>query len=84
MAGLAAGDGPRQIARVLRDVLDVAYSKALTISRTEALNAYRGAALANYRANSDVVSMWEWHADRKACDLCKAQARPALPALNAV
>ncbi len=71
--GLAAGDGPRQIARALRDVLDVAYSKALTISRTEVLNAYRGAALANYQANSDVVNMWEWHADPKACDLCKAK-----------
>lgn len=73
VTGLATGDGPRQIARVLRDVLDTASSKALTIARTETLNAYRGAALANYRANSDVVKEWEWHADPKACDECKAK-----------
>jgi len=68
--GIAAGAGPRQIARTFADALDGGRTRALTIARTEVLSAYRSAALENYRANSDVVEQWEWSADDKACDVC--------------
>jgi len=73
LSGLAAGDGPRQIARTFAGALEGGYKRAELIARTETLNAYRSAALANYQANSDVVGMWEWSADSKACDICAAK-----------
>lgn len=73
LSGLAAGDGPRQIARTFAGAIDGGYQRAELIARTETLGAYRSAALANYQANSDVVDEWEWSADSKACDECKAK-----------
>lgn len=73
LTGIAAGDGPRDIARAVRDAMSTTYDRALLIARTEILNAYRAAALANYQANSDVVRQWEWHADPTACPECLAK-----------
>jgi SPP1 gp7 family putative phage head morphogenesis protein len=73
LTGLASGAGPRQIARIFQDAIDGGYKRALLIAKTETLNAYRAAALANYQANSDVVDEWEWSADSAACDICAAK-----------
>lgn len=73
LAGLAAGDGPKAIAKTFAGAIDGGYKRALLIARTETLNAYRSAALANYHANSDVVDGWEWHADSTACPECLAK-----------
>lgn len=61
VAGLATGMGPRQLASELTQTLDsLSYGRAVTICRTESLHAANSAALANYRANSDIVTSWQW------------------------
>lgn len=72
LSGLGLGWGPRQIARQLAADMSVQLSDALRIARTESLNAYRDAALQNYRANSDVVLGWQWLAEAGACPRCAA------------
>ncbi len=71
-SGVAAGNGPRVIARQLRDTLSIPLNRALRISRTETIRVYNQAAMANYRANSDVVQEWEWSAAAgvRTCDIC--------------
>lgn len=73
-SGVALGWNPRRIASGVADDLGVSLSRALTISRTETLRAYRAAAQANYQANSDVVGEWIWSADLSAntCGMCIA------------
>ncbi len=70
--GVAAGHGPRVIARQLRDQLSIPLSRALRISRTETIRIYNQAALENYKANGDVVQEWEWSAavGARTCDEC--------------
>lgn len=70
--GVAAGHGPRVIARQLRDQLSIPLHRALRISRTETIRVYNQAAMENYRANSDVVKQWEWSAANGArtCSDC--------------
>jgi SPP1 gp7 family putative phage head morphogenesis protein len=60
LGGLAAGLNPRTVARQVRDGLGVGLARALTISRTEMLRAYREASLRNYQANAGVVAGWRW------------------------
>lgn len=79
LSGLAAGDGPRQIARTFAGTLEGGYKRAELIARTEVLGAYRSAAIANYQANSDVVNEWEWSADEAACDECAAKDGQTFP-----
>jgi len=73
-ASLAAGLGPRETARLLRRQFGVGLARALTISRTETLRAYREAMHRNYEANSDVVEGWVWHATLtpRTCAACWA------------
>lgn len=73
-AGLAAGSNPKQTARKLRSTAGLSLSRALTISRTETLRAYRTATLEGYRANSDVVTGWRWIAalSARTCPACLA------------
>lgn len=70
--GLAAGHGPRVIARQLQDQLGIPLRRALTISRTETMRVYNQAAMANYKANSDVVQQWQWSAaiGARTCEDC--------------
>ncbi len=74
MLGLSMGDGPAAIASALADALNVAYSRAMVIARTETIGAYRAAASATYQANSDVLDGWYWSADASArtCAMCLA------------
>lgn len=68
------GQGPRDVARALRDALGVSLTRALTIARTEMLRAYRTANLASYRENRHIVKGWKWMAtlDGRTCASCFA------------
>lgn len=72
ISGVGLGLGPRQTAAVVRKALDVSAVRALTIVRTEQLQAYRGASLQTYQANSDVVKGWRWRCARqtRTCAMC--------------
>lgn len=71
--GLGVGLAPRVIAQDVRKALNISAVRALAISRTEILGAYRRASQEIYRANDDVVSAWEWSAahDARVCQFCK-------------
>lgn len=70
LLGASLGEGPRQLAADLANALKIPLNRALTIARTESINAYRSAALDTYRANSDVVEGWIWSAAAGACPFC--------------
>lgn len=72
LSGVALGRNPRKIAAEVKNDVGGSLVRALTISRTETLRAYRGASLASYRANDDVVKGWRWNArlDRRTCAFC--------------
>jgi SPP1 gp7 family putative phage head morphogenesis protein len=71
--GLLLGKHPSVIAGDIRSALGGNLVRAETIARTEVLNAYRGAAIATYKANRDVLSGWEWQAEVSACPECAAK-----------
>ncbi len=62
--GVALGYNPKKIAAQMQRAMGGNLTRALTISRTETLRAYRTASLANYAANSDVVKGWRWMATK--------------------
>lgn len=70
--GMVLGYNPRKIAPLVRDALGVQLNRALTISRTEVMRAYRVAAAENYNANADVVKGWRWQAalTGNTCPVC--------------
>lgn len=70
LTGVSLGWGPRKIASKLQYDLGIQLRDALRISRTEAMNAYRGGTFDIYRANSDVVIGWEWLTSGSACPIC--------------
>lgn len=74
VTGLTLGNGPREVARAVEQSLDVPRWRALTFARDALFNAYRGAALENYRANDDVVSGYIRLADLspRTCAACIA------------
>lgn len=74
--GLVTGKSPRVVARDVRDAGGMPLNRALTISRTEQLRAYRSASLENYRANPDTIEGWVWVAklDGRTCPVCWAMA----------
>lgn len=72
--GVALGRNPRAIASEIRKGLGGNLNRALTISRTETLRAYRTATIQAYQANSDVVTGWYWRSgrSRRCCAACVA------------
>lgn len=71
--GVTLGDNPRKVARDVQDALGVERARALTISRTEGIRAYRSANLSIFQENSDVVGGWIWSAALgSACAVCTA------------
>jgi len=74
VAGVATGQNPRVIARQIRQALGGNLVRALTISRTEILRAYRESSRRSYQANSDVVKGWVWHSalGTRTCPACWA------------
>lgn len=72
--GVSLGDNPRKVAREVQDALGIERARALTISRTEMIRAYRSANLETYQANSDVCEQWRWTAAKqgRTCAVCLA------------
>lgn len=83
--GIAVGENPRQVARrmvrALEDVTDLQLSRAMTIARTEQIDAHRTAARATEVANTDVLAGWEWvaHGDERLCPACLAMHGEQFP-----
>lgn len=75
VSGVALGRHPRVIAAGMREALGGNLTRALTISRTEVMRAWRESARETYRRNADVVSGWMWWSalDRRTCASCIAQ-----------
>lgn len=74
VTGITLGNGPAAVARDVAQALDVPRWRALTFARDGLNNAYRGAALENYRANDDVVDGYIRLADLspRTCAACIA------------
>lgn len=75
IAGVATGQGPREIARLVRRDMGMSLVRALRISRNEIMRSYRSAAIVNYQANTHVVKGWQWSSalDRRTCLICWAK-----------
>lgn len=72
--GITRGSNPRVIAQEFRKAASVPLDRALTISRTETMRAYRSASLEEFRANSDVIRGWVWVSElsTRTCPACFA------------
>lgn len=76
--GIAVGENPRTTAgRIMRRTegrFNGGLTRALTIARTETLDAHRAGTKASEGANADILQDWEWHADLSArtCPSCLA------------
>jgi hypothetical protein len=74
--GISVGDNPRTAARRMLQGVEREWNggltRALTISRTEMLDAHREASAAGRRATGDVVTGWRWLAqlDTRTCPAC--------------
>jgi SPP1 gp7 family putative phage head morphogenesis protein len=72
----AVGRGihPRKSARALERATNAPLTRALTITRTETLRAYRTAASLSYEGNSEALDGWMWlsAADSRTCPACFA------------
>ena len=74
LVGLATGQNPRQIARIVRQKIGVPLARALTISRTEVLRSYRESTRRTYQANRHIIRGWRWLAAHqpRTCPACLA------------
>lgn len=72
--GIALGWGPRVTARAMRAQYGVGLTRALLISRTETLRAYRASTAQVYQANADILDGWIWVSacNRRSCGSCFA------------
>jgi hypothetical protein len=74
--GLLVGEGPRKTAAAILDRTEGAFNgglgRALTIARTETLDAHRTAAKLAHDQNSDVLRGWMWLAatSTRTCPAC--------------
>jgi SPP1 gp7 family putative phage head morphogenesis protein len=74
LEAVSLGIGPAATARKIRQALDFNQMRALMISRTETLRAYRTATLQSYQANAETVRGWYWRSARssRSCAACIA------------
>lgn len=78
VTGIAVGDNPRRVARETVRRAEGAFNggltRALTIARTEMLDAHRLAAMGVHVGNEDLVAGWVWLAqlDTRTCPSCWA------------
>jgi len=71
-SGVARGAGVRDIARDVRVASGMAQQRALLISRTEVIRAYRETSRELYE-RSPAVKGWLWWAEVNACPVCSAE-----------
>lgn len=74
ITGLATGDHPYVIARHLTRQVNIGFTRAALIARTETLRAYRESHRQTYQQNSHLVDSWVWHASLgpRTCAACLA------------
>lgn len=76
--GVAAGDNPRETAARMveraENLHNFGRSRAVTIARTETLDAYRDGARVTQDAHADVLAGWAWiaHLGPRTCRSCLA------------
>lgn len=72
-AAFGVTEGPRQVARRIRDAFGTPIKRATLIARTEMLTAYRDASIKRY-AENPLLSEWVWVAalDGRTCPVCWA------------
>ena len=76
MRGVALGSNPTKAARRIigrvKERFDGGLGRALTVARTEILDAHRAANLASEQANREALDGWEWLAklDTTTCRAC--------------
>ncbi|MGC0237286.1 phage minor head protein [Arthrobacter sp. SD76] len=74
--GITVGENPRRVAARILDATEQRFNggltRALTISRTEMLDAHRAATQASEKVNKDILEEWEWHAalNARTCPSC--------------
>lgn len=74
--GIASGSGPRETARRMIKRAEGGFngglSRALTIARTETLDAHRAAAAESHQANASVLAGWIWmtNLSSRTCPAC--------------
>jgi SPP1 gp7 family putative phage head morphogenesis protein len=77
--GVAVGENPRVAARRMLGKLEGSFNggltRALTVARTEIIDAHRAGAAAAQKANADVLAGWVWTAqlDSRTCPSCWSQ-----------
>lgn len=71
--GVAAGKGPRVIAREVQAAAQITKHRALVIARTETVGAYREASSETWK-QTGVVQRWQWQSakDKRTCVACWA------------
>lgn len=72
VSGVARGAGVKVIAADVRKAAGIAQNRAMLITRTETIRAYRETAFENYR-HSEVVTGWIWIAEVNGCPVCTAE-----------
>lgn len=72
LEGVALGYNPKKTASQIRQSLGGNAARALTITRTSTLNAYREATRETYKRNSRIVKGWIWYASLtgRTCVIC--------------
>lgn len=72
--GVALGENPVKVARRVRDAFGGNLTRAMRVTRTEMIRAYRESTRATYDANSDRVMGWQWLSARslRTCAACWA------------
>lgn len=79
LRGIVVGDNPTRTAgRIVKQAegrFNGGLTRALTIARTETLDAHRAATKASEKANKEVLQEWEWHASlgARTCPSCWAK-----------
>lgn len=71
--GIAIGRNPLKTATMIRAALGGNLARAMTISRTETMRAYRAGTQQTYEANSDLLEGWIWVAAGNACAFCQSK-----------
>lgn len=79
--GVATGRGIKRTAKLIQEDLGGDLVRALRISRTETLRAYRESSIRGFQANAEVVEKWRWTASRsgRTCAMCLAMDGQEFP-----